>query len=60
MSLTEAKKTKPVSGTLLTGLRVSVAVDDLVSFIEQAIEPLRKEGGQMSITVDVVYRPAKK
>ena len=30
---------------------------DLPSFIEKIVEPLKKDGGLISITVEVIYRP---
>jgi hypothetical protein len=50
-------KTKPVASTPIIGQRTTVAVEDLPSFIDQIIEPLKKDGGQMSITIEVLYRP---
>ena len=50
-------KTKPVASTPIIGQRTSVAVEDLSSFIELIVEPLKKDGGEISISVEVIYRP---
>lgn len=50
-------KPKPVESTPIVGQRTTVAFKDLSSFIEQIVEPLRKDGGQISITIEVLYRP---
>jgi hypothetical protein len=49
-------KTKPVASTPIIGQRTTVAFDDLAIFIEKIVEPLKKYGGQMSITIEVIYR----
>jgi len=51
------KETRPTTGATIVGRRTKVAVDDLPSFVEQIVETLRKEGGQLSITIEVIYRP---
>ena len=50
-------KTMPVTSAPIRGQRTPVTVEDLPSFIDQIIEPLKKDGGRMSITVEVIYRP---
>ena len=52
-------KPKPVTSTPIIGQRTSVTVENLPSFIGQIIEPLKKDGGQISITVEVIYRPRR-
>jgi hypothetical protein len=52
-------KTKPVASTPIIGQRTTIPAEDLQSFIEQIIEPLKKDGGEMSTTVEVIYRPKK-
>lgn len=51
------KEPKPTTGATVAGRRTKVAVDDLPSFVEQIVETLRKEGGQLSITIEAIYRP---
>lgn len=51
------KEPKPTTGTTVTGRRAKVAVDDLPSFVEQIVETLKKDGGQLSITIEAIYRP---
>lgn len=51
------KEPKPTTGTTVVGRRTKVAVDDLPSFVEQMVETLKKEGGQLSITIEAIYRP---
>ncbi len=50
-------KTKPVTSTPIIGQRTSVTVEEMPSFIDRIIEPLKKDGGQISITIEVIYRP---
>jgi hypothetical protein len=51
------KKSKTAKSAPIVGQRTTVAAEDLQSFIDQIIEPLKKDGGEMSITVEVIYRP---
>jgi hypothetical protein len=44
-------------GPSLVGCRTSVDINDLPSFIDQIIEPLKNEGGKLSLTIEVIYRP---
>lgn len=37
--------------------RLYVPVEDLQLFIDQILEPLKKDGGKISIAVEVIYRP---
>ncbi len=50
-------RAKQVTSTPIIGQRTSVTVEDMPSFIDQIIEPLKKDGGQISITIEVIYRP---
>ena len=50
-------KTRLVASTPIIGQRTTVDAEDLPSFIELIVEPLKKDGGQISITIEVIYRP---
>lgn len=56
------KDMKSIETILMSGRGrgVPVTADDLSPLIKEAIEPLKKEGGQLSIYIRVVYRPEKK
>jgi hypothetical protein len=41
----------------LSGGKIRIGVEDLPSFIQQVVEPLKKEGGRLSVVVEVVYQP---
>ena len=51
------RRSKPTASAPIIGQRTSVTLEDLPSFVDQIIEPLKRDGGQVSITVEVIYRP---
>jgi hypothetical protein len=55
---TKAKsKIKQVTSIPITGQRATIGAEVLHSFIDQIIGSLKKDGGEMSITLEVIYRP---
>lgn len=51
---------KSVTSTPIIGQRTAVDVEDLPLFIGKIVEPLKKDGGEMTITIEVTYRPRLK